>query len=121
MTGFSYGIATDDVSGKLGAVLAVAAMQLPAIGLLVAITVALFGLLPRITPVTWGVLVCFVAVYLLGSIAESPHWLLDLVPFTHTQHLSGGPLPAAPVAWPLLIDAMLIGVGLAAFRRRDLR
>ncbi len=28
---------------------------------------------------------------------------------------------AAPVAWLLLIDAMLIGVGLAAFLRRDLR
>ena len=42
-------------------------------------------------------------------------------PFTHTQHFPGGPFHAAPVAWLLLIDAMLIGVGLAAFLRRDLR
>jgi ABC-2 type transport system permease protein len=121
MTGLSYGMAAGDVTGKLGAVLEVATMQLPAIWLLVAITVALFGLLPRITPIAWGALVGFVAVYFLGSIAEFPHWLLDLVPFTHTQHLPGWPLRTAPVAWLLLIDTVLIGVGLAAFRRRDLR
>lgn len=73
--------------------------------------------MPGFTPVAWGVLAGFVAVYLLGSIAESPHWLLDLVPFTHTQHLPGGPFRA----WLLLVDATLIGTGLAAFRRRDLR
>ena len=28
---------------------------------------------------------------------------------------------AAPIAWLLLIDAMLTGVGLEAFLRRDLR
>ena len=121
VTGLSYGIAVDDVGGKVRSVLAVAAMQLPSIWLLAAVTVALFGLLPRFTPVAWAVLVGFVAIYLLGSIDGFPHWLLDLVPYTHTQRISGRPFRAAPAIWLLLIDIAFIGVGLAAFRRRDLR
>jgi len=121
VTGLSYGIAADDVGGKLRMVLAVAATQLSAIWMLAAVTVALFGLLPRFTPVAWGVLVTFVAVYLLGSIAGFPHWLLDLVPFVHTQRVPGESFRAEPVMWLLLIDTTLIAVGLAGFRRRDLR
>lgn len=89
--------------------------------MLPAITVALFGLMPRFATVAWAVLIGFVALYLLGSIAGFPHWLLDLVPFTHTQRIPGEPFRLAPVAWLLLIDAALIVVALAAFRRRDLR
>lgn len=50
-----------------------------------------------------------------------PHWLLDLVPFMHAQRVPGESYRAEPVMWLLLIDAALIAVGLAAFRRRDLR
>ena len=96
MTGLSYGIAADDIAGDMAAFLLVAAVQLPAIWMLVAI-------------------------YLLGSMAESPHWLLDLVPFTHTQHVPGAHIRTAPVMWRLLLDAALIAIGLAAFRHRDLR
>ena len=121
VTGLSYGIAVDDVRGKVRSVLGVAAMQLPAIWLLAAVTLALFGLLPRFTPVAWAVLVGLVAIYLLGSIDGFPHWLLDLVPYMHTQRIPGQPFRAAPVIWLLLIDIAFTGVGLAAFRRRDLR
>jgi len=121
VAGLIYGASSHDVSGKLRTVLAVAALQLPAIWMLSAITVALFGVAPRFTPVAWGVLVAFVALYLLGSIAGLPHWLIDLQPFTHAQHIPGQPFNAAPVIWLLLIDVALMATGLVAFRRRDLR
>ena len=121
VAGLTYGIASGDVGGKLPAVLAVAALQLPAIWMLSAITVALFGLVPRFTPVAWGVLVGFIALYLLGSIGGLPHWLVNLQPFTHAQRTPGQPFDAAPVIWLLLIDVALLVVGLLAFRRRDLR
>ena len=93
-------------------------MQLPAIWMLSAITVALFGLTPRLTPVAWGFLVGFIALYLLGSIGGLPHWLVNLQPFAHAQRTPGHPFDAAPVIWLLLIDVVLLVVGLLAFRRR---
>ncbi len=100
--------------------LGTAVVQLPAVWLMVAITVAVFGLLPRFTPVAWGVLVAFIAIYLLGSLANSPQWLLDLEPFTHTPRVGSGDFTATPLLWLLLLDIALITLGALAFRRRDL-
>lgn len=119
--GVAYGAAAGDLWGKMPTVLATAAVQLPSVWLLVAVTVALFGLLPRITVLAWGVLVAFIALYLLGSLANSPQWLLDLTPYSHTPHVASGDFTAAPLAWLLLIDVALIALGGFAFRRRDLR
>lgn len=121
LAGLVYGVAADDVGGKLATVTALAAIQLPAVWFFAAITVALFGVVPRFTPVAWGVLVAVISVYLLGSIAGVAHWWLDLVPFTHTQHMPGESFRWPPVFWLLAVDALLITVGLSAFRRRDLR
>jgi ABC-2 type transport system permease protein len=121
VAGLTYGAAAADVTGKLPTVLGTAAVQLPAVWLLVGVTVALFGWLPRFTPLAWGVLVAFVAIFLLGSLSNSPQWLLDLEPFTHIPHVGTGDFDAGPLWWLLAIDLTLITLGLIAFRRRDLR
>ena len=119
--GLVYGIAADDVGGKLAIVVGTAAVQLPAVWLLSAVTLALFGLAPRFTPVAWGVLVAFIALYLIGSLAEFPQWVLDLEPFAHIPRVGGGDFTAVPLLWLLAIDATLITLGAMAFRRRDVR
>jgi ABC-2 type transport system permease protein len=121
VAGLTYGAAADDVAGKLPVVLGTAAVQLPAVWSMAAVTVALFGLVPRFTPVAWGVLVTFIAVYLLGSLSNSPQWLLDLEPFAHTPRVGSGDFSATPLVWLLAIDLALIALGGIAFRRRDLR
>jgi polyether ionophore transport system permease protein len=121
VAGVTYGLATDDVGGKLPGVLAAAAVQLPAIWLFSAVTVALFGLASRLTPVAWGVLVAVIALYFLGSVAGTPQWLLDLTPYAHLPHVPGEPFRAAPLVWLLIVDAVLFVVGFAGFHRRDLR
>jgi polyether ionophore transport system permease protein len=119
--GVAYGAAAGDVGGKLPTVLGNAAVQLPAVWLLVAVTVALFGMLPRFTPIAWGVLVAFTALYLLGSLANSPQWLLDLTPFSHTPHVGAGTFVATPLLWLLAVDVALVTLGVVSFRRRDIR
>jgi ABC-2 type transport system permease protein len=119
--GLVYGIAAHDVGGKLAIVVGTAAVQLPAVWLLSAVTLALFGLAPRFTPVAWGVLVAFIALYLIGSLAQFPQWVLDLEPFAHIPRVGGGDFTTVPLLWLLLIDATLITLGTMAFRRRDVR
>ncbi|WP_141681686.1 ABC transporter permease [Mycobacterium malmoense] len=118
--GLVYGAAAGDIGGKLAFVMASAAVQLPAVWLLSAVTVAAFGLAPRFTPMAWGVLVGFIALYLIGSLAGFPQWLLDLEPFAHIPRI-GADFTGAPLLWLLAIDAGLITLGVMAFRRRDLR
>ncbi|OBG63372.1 ABC transporter permease [Mycobacterium sp. E3339] len=118
--GLVYGAAAGDVGGKVAVVVASAAVQLPAVWLMCAVTVLLFGVAPRFTPVAWGVLVGFVALYLIGSLAGFPQWVLDFEPFAHIPRVSKD-FTAAPLLWLLAIDATLIALGAVAFRRRDLR
>ncbi|MGK2869022.1 MAG: ABC transporter permease [Mycobacterium sp.] len=121
VTGLTYGASTGDLTGTLPAVLGTAAVQLPAVWLSVAVTVALFGLLPRWTSAAWAILVAFVAVYLLGSLADAPQWLVHLEPFTHIPHVGTGEFTATALGRLLAMDIALITVGVIAFRRRDLR
>ena len=118
--GLIYGVAAGDLGGKLALVVGSAAVQLPATWLLAAVTVGIFGLAPRFAPAAWGVLVGFVAVYLIGSLARFPQWLLNLEPFAHIPRV-GTDFTAVPLLWLLAIDAALIALGAMAFRRRDLR
>jgi ABC-2 type transport system permease protein len=119
--GLTYGAAAHDFGGKLPMVIATAAVQLPSAWLLAGVTVALFGFVPRLTAMVWGVLVGFVALYLLGSLSGAPQWLLNLEPFGHIPQVGGAKFTAVPLVALLVIDATLIGLGAAAFRRRDLR
>jgi ABC-2 type transport system permease protein len=48
-----------------------------------------------------------------------PQLLLDLEPFAHIPH--PGAVTATPLLWLLVIDVVLLGVGVTAFRRRDIR
>lgn len=118
--GVVYGIAAGDVGGKLATVVGSAAVQLPAVWLLSAVTVCVFGVAPRFTPVAWGVLIGFIALYLIGSLAQFPQWLLDLEPFAHIPRI-GADFTAVPLLWLLALDVGLVVLGATAFRRRDLR
>ncbi|OBK35975.1 ABC transporter permease [Mycobacterium sp. 1245111.1] len=121
VAGLTYGIAAHDVGGKLLMVVGTALVQLPAVWLPAAVAVALFGLAPRLSPLSWGVLVGFVALYLIGELAGLPQWVLDLEPFAHIPSVYGHAFTAVPLVSLLAIDAGLIAVGLAAFRRRDVQ
>ena len=68
----------------------------------------------------WGVLVGFVALFLIGSLAGFPQWVLDLEPFGNLPR-AGKDFTAVPLLWLLAIDAALLVAGVVAFRRRDLR
>jgi ABC-2 type transport system permease protein len=119
--GLTYGVAAGDVGGKLSTSVATAAVQLPAVWLPAAVAIALFGVAPRFSPLAWGVLVGFIALYLIGSLSGLPQWVLDAEPFAHVPRVTGGDFSAVPLLWLLAVDVVLIALGTAAFRRRDIR
>ena len=119
--GLSYGIAASDMGGKFPQALEAAMIQIPAVWVFTAITVLLFGLLPRWTPVAWGVFTAGVAIYLLGSISGMPQWVLDLNPYGHLPKLPAEDFRAMPVIVLLLLALVITAIGLAGWRRRDLR
>ncbi|RDI53031.1 ABC transporter permease [Nocardia mexicana] len=119
--GLVYGLATDDVGGKLPRVLGAALVQLPAVWLFTGAAVLLFGLIPRYAPVAWGVFTGGIALFLLGSISGMPQWVMDLDPYSHLPKLPAASFTATPVVILIAIAAALTTVGLTAFRRRDLR
>jgi ABC-2 type transport system permease protein len=121
VAGLAYGIAAHDVSAKLLMLGGTALVQLPAVWLPAAVTVALFGLAPRLSPVAWGVLVGFVALYLVGELSGFPQWVLDLEPFAHTPLVTRDAFTPVPLLALLAIDAALITLGMTAFRRRDVQ
>jgi len=120
VAGIVYGTAAGAIGGQLPVVLGSAAVQLPAVWLPAAVAVALFGLVPRVAPAAWAVLAGFVALYLLGSISGLPQWVLDFEPFAHIPLVGNGTFSVVPLIVLSAIDTALIGLGLQAFRRRDL-
>jgi ABC-2 type transport system permease protein len=101
-------------------VLAGALVQLPAVWMVVGLVVATYGLVPRLAPAGWAFLVMFLLLGELGPLLQLPGWALDLSPYGHVPRLPGGDFRLVPLLWLGGLAALLVGVGLVAFRRRDL-
>ncbi|WP_405163611.1 ABC transporter permease [Nocardia sp. NBC_01499] len=119
--GLVYGTVSGDLGAKLPQSIGAAAVQVPAVWVVTGIAVAIFGFAPRFTPVAWGVLSAMVVLFFVGSLNGLPQWVVDVVPFVHPPKVPGAEFQVAPVLWLLVTAAALLGVGIAAFRRRDLR
>jgi ABC-2 type transport system permease protein len=118
--GLAYGLASGDVAGELPRVLAGALVQLPAVLVLSGLAMALFGLLPRLAAVAWAALAASAFLVLIGPLLRLDQVILDLAPFAHIPKVPGASVSAVPLAWLLVIAAVLAAAGLAGFRRRDL-
>jgi ABC-2 type transport system permease protein len=121
--GLGVGLAHAAESGDrsvLGADLLAAVVRLPAVWVLVGVTVALYGLARRAAPFAWAVLVATFLASEIGPLLDLPRWVRDLSPFTHVPALPGGDVTVGPLVGLLAAAAALIAVGLWALRRRDL-
>lgn len=117
--GLVHGAAIGDVDGQVPRLVVGAAVQLPAVWVLVGIALALFGVLPRAAVGAWAVLVVFLLFGQFGQLLSLPQWLLDISPFTHLPRTLGAAIDVTPPAWMVVITAALVAVGFAGFRRRD--
>jgi ABC-2 type transport system permease protein len=92
----------------------------PAVWVLVGVTVVLIGVTPRATVAAWGVLgACFV-IGMFGQLLDLPNGLQDLSPFQHVSHYPAADINVVPLVLLLVITAALTAVGIEGLRRRDL-
>ena len=96
-------------------------VQLPAIWVLVGLTVAVFGLLPRLSPaIGWAALALCLLLGQVGALLQLDEKILDISPFTHIPVVPGGDFKALPLVILTGIAVVLIAIGFAGFRRRDI-
>ncbi|WUI01394.1 ABC transporter permease [Spirillospora sp. NBC_00431] len=120
MVGLVHGIDVGDVGGQVGRALGGALIQLPAVWLLTGLTIAAYGWLPRAAPaVAWAALGVSLVCGQLGAMLQMSQGLRNVSPFTHIPRLPGGDFDALPLIVLLCIAAACVGVGMVAFRRRD--
>ncbi|MGI5215963.1 ABC transporter permease [Plantactinospora sp. CA-290183] len=120
-TGLGYGLVSGDVPGEVGRLAPAGLLQAPAALVLAGLALLLFGLLPRWSvPLGWAALLVCVFLGQLGEVLELPQAVLDVSPFTHLPAVPAADPAATPVLVLLAVAAVLTGLGLVAFRRRDL-
>ena len=117
--GLADAINSDD-AGQLPRLFAAALAPVPAVWVVVGAAVALFGLAPRAVVAAWGVLGACVLLTVLGPLLGLPGWALDLSPFEHVPQLPADDFAAGPLVGLAVVAAALTGLGMLAFRRRDL-
>ncbi|HSK56147.1 MAG TPA: hypothetical protein VK908_12880, partial [Jiangellales bacterium] len=99
-----------------------ALVQLPAIGVLGAASVAAVMLLPRWSvALSWALVVGSIFVGpMFGPSLGLPTWLLDLSPFTHVPNAPAAAISMAPLLGLALTAALLAVTGVLQLRRRNL-
>jgi ABC-2 type transport system permease protein len=117
-SGLTAGLAHGE-RGDVQRLVAAALVQLPAVWVLVGITLALFGLAPRLARASWGVLAVAVVLGQLGPVLRLPPWVMNLSPFTHVPRLPGSAFEAAPLLALLAVAVLLAIAGLVGWQRRD--
>jgi len=122
IAGVAVGAGFASVTGEFGQIprmLAAALAMVPAVLVVAGFTSALYGLAPKWSLLAWGFFVFVVVVGLLQPILHLPQLVLDLSPFQHVPALPADRFQLTPIVLLLVAAAALGGVGVAAFRRRD--
>jgi ABC-2 type transport system permease protein len=116
--GLTYGVAVSDL-GQVGRLVGAAVAFVPALWVLVGVTLALFGFAPRATAVAWGVLVACFVIGLFAEVLDLPSWVVDVSPFQHVPAMPSQGFALAPIVSLTAIAAALTAAGVVGFRRRD--
>lgn len=103
-----------------GSVLGAHLLYLPAIALFAAVGVAGYSVRPALLNLAWLAAVYAGVLGYLGVVLDLPRAALDLSAFEHVAMAPLEEQPLLPLAALTALAVVLIGVGLAQFRRRDL-
>ena len=110
---------TSEVDIAFGDVLLQAACTIPAVWVLVAVSVAVVGAHPAKRFVGWLVIIATFGLTLLGPTFKLPEWALGISPLHHVPVVVTDDPGWLSLVVLLGITLLLVAVGVAGFRRRD--
>ena len=113
--------AADGSWGVVGDVVAGAAVLVPGVWLVVGLGLLLHGWLPHAGWLPWLVVGWSLVVTWIGALLNLPDWLLELTPFAQLPQLPVETMRWAPVLVTATLAVVLLALGLAGYRRRDLK
>ena len=109
-----------DLGTQLAQLVTAALIQVTAVWLIVGLTVAAYGFAPESTSyVGWIAVGVCILLQELGPILKLSHWITDISPFAQVPRAPGVAIPAQPLLIMTAVAALLLALGLVAFRRRD--
>lgn len=118
--GVAHGMRVGEPVRQAVRICGAALAQVPAVWVSAAIAVLLFGLLPRAAAAAWAFLVFFAVLDLFGQLFQLDETVRMISPYAHLPALPGGEVTVQPFMWLCLVAALVAGVGVAGFTRRDL-
>ena len=118
--GAAYGLAVSD-AGQVPRLIGVALAYLPAVWLIIAVTVLVLGWVPRpAAALAWVVVAYCAVVALFADSFDLPGWTQNASPFAHTPRVPLDDPAVSPLLVIALIAAAVLAVGYAGLRRRDI-
>ena len=118
--GLTYGLSAGNIAYELPRLLVATMVYLPAIWVMVGITMALYGLAPRLSFVSWGALGAFIGVELIGELLKASQSVLNISPFKHVPAVLVSGLSATPLVSLTFVALALIAMGLIGFQHRSI-
>ena len=109
-----------DDSIAFGDVVVQSVATIPAVWVLVALAIAAVGAAPSRRLVAWLGVVATFGLTILGPTFKLPDWALDVSPLRHVPNVTAASQDWTGLAWLSGVVVLLLVVGFAGFRRRDI-
>ncbi len=118
--GVAYALTVSD-AGQVPRLMGVALAHLPAVWLIIAVTVLAIGWWPRMAAVlAWVAFGYCAVVAMFADSFDLPGWAQRASPFAHTPRVPAEALARTPLVVLVLLAAALVGAGYAGLRHRDI-
>ena len=118
-TGAGFAVMTGEAH-RIAQLSFAALLMVPAQLVVVGIAFCLVAWWPRRAMLAWGAVAVIVVIDLFGALLELPQWIVNVSPFQHVPAVPAAPAQALPIVVLLSCAAVLVAVGSAGIRRRDI-
>lgn len=115
-----YGLFTNNIGQEFLEIFRATLAYLPAIWILVGISMCFFGIKPRLTSFSWFSLGIFILITILEDFTQISQWILNISPFTHVPKLLLGESISSYFYLLFAITVILIFLGIIGYQHRDI-